>query len=302
MALQRLKESRALASLRRSPAAILSASFLVLLVLNAALAPAVAPHDPYELGSLNLLDSLKPPAWMGGGDWQNPLGTDDQGRDVLSAVMYGTRTSFAIGIIILVLACVIGIPIGLAAGYLGGAIDSVLMRLADAQLTFPPILLALLLDGIGRAMLARSMQLRLQPFVVVLAISISLWPQFARVVRASTLAERGKDYVLAARLMGISRVRILRVHILPNVSGPVLVLAGVNLSFAIVAEATLSFLGLGLPPAEPSLGTLIFLGNNFLLSGEWWISVFPGLALILLVLAVNSLSDWYQDRLHFRAA
>ncbi|MBV8093101.1 MAG: ABC transporter permease [Acetobacteraceae bacterium] len=277
---------------------MLSAALITLFLLNAIFAPFLVPQDPSDLRSLNLTDSLKPPAWMADGVWGYPLGTDGQGRDILSAVMYGARTSLGFGLAALALASLLGIPIGLIAGYTGGFLDSVLMRVADTQLTFPPILIALLLDGIGRAVLSRSMQQSLQPLWVVLAIGVSLWPQFARLVRASTLVERGKDYILAARLVGVSRSRILALHILPNIGSPILVFAAINLSFAIVAEATLSFLGVGLPPTEPSLGTLIMTGNDFLLSGEWWMSLFPGLALMSLVMAINCLADSFQDRLH----
>ena len=285
-------------SFRRSPAAVVSAAIALILVAAAALAPWIAPHDPMDAASLSLLDSFKPPIGFGDADWSNPLGTDNQGRDVLSAIMFGLRISLMVGILSVLFAIVIGIAFGLLAGYVGGVIDTVLMRLADVQLTFPSILTALLVDGVISAALPRTMRDSLQIYVIIFAIGISLWPNFARTVRSSTLVERNKDYVLAARIIGVPPWRIMVNHVLPNVIGPVMVIGTLALGLAIIAEATLSFLGVGLPPTQPSLGTLIRLGNDFLFSGQWWVTVFPGLTLILMVLTTNLLGDWLRDALN----
>jgi peptide/nickel transport system permease protein len=285
---------------RRSPIAILSALVLLICMLAAIFAPWVAPHDPFNLAGLNLMDSLKPPAFLPDGDISFPLGTDEQGRDMLSGMMYGARISLFVGALAVVLALVVGISAGLVAGYAGGAIDAVLMRIADVQLTFPAILIALLVDGVVRAVLPRDSHEQAEVYVLVFSIGIALWPQFARTVRGSTMVERGREYVMAARVIGLSPLRIMASHILPNVLGPVLVIATLNLGIAIVTEATLSFLGVGLPPTQPSLGTLIRIGDDFLFSGEWWITIFPGVMLGMMVLAINLLGDWLRDALNPR--
>nr|WP_294528254.1 ABC transporter permease [uncultured Rhodopila sp.] len=287
-------------SFRTSPVAVVSALVALILVIAAAFAPWLAPHDPMDVASLSLLDSFKPPVGMPEADWSNPLGTDNQGRDVLSAIMYGMRISLLVGISSVLFAIVVGVGIGLLAGYVGGLLDTVLMRVADVQLTFPSILTALLVDGVISAALPRTMRDALQIDVIIFAIGISLWPNFARTVRGSTLVERGKDYVMAARIIGVPSWRIMLSHVLPNVIGPVLVIGTLGLGLAIIAEATLSFLGVGLPPTQPSLGTLIRFGDDFLFSGQWWVSVFPGLTLVLMVLAINLLGDWLRDALNPR--
>jgi peptide/nickel transport system permease protein len=297
-ALMRALDSDLFYSFRRSPVTVVSAVVALICVLGAAFASWIAPHNPFDLASLNLIDAFKPPAWDEAGDAIYALGTDDQGRDVLSAIMYGARVSLIVGLSAVVFATLLGIGIGLLAGYLGGTVDGVLMRIADIQLTFPSILIALLVDGIVRVVLPREVHDRLALFVVIFAIGISAWPQFARTVRSSTLVERNKEYVLAARVIGLSRLRIMLTHVLPNVLGPVLVIATLGLGGAILTEATLSFLGVGVPPTEPSLGTLIRIGNDFLFSGEWWITIFPGIALIAMVLSVNLLGDWLRDALN----
>ena len=271
-----------------------------LVVLAAALAPWIVPHDPFDLAGLNLLDSLRPPAWLAGGDRSYFLGTDDQGRDMFSGILMGARISLVVGFFAVLLAVAIGVSIGMLAGYAGGFVDAALMRLADIQLTFPAILIALLIDGIARAALPKDMREQLEIYVLIFAIGISNWPQFARTVRGSTLVERGRDYVMAAQVIGVGGVRIALRHILPNVLGPVLVIGTLNLGFAILTEATLSFLGIGLPPTQPSLGTLIRIGNAFLFSGEWWLTIFPGAALVGMVLSVNLLGDWLRDALNPR--
>jgi peptide/nickel transport system permease protein len=285
-------------SFSRSPVTVASAVVAAVCVLGAVFAPWIAPHNPFDLATLNLIDAFKPPAWEAEGDPTYLLGTDNQGRDVLSAIMFGARISLLVGVAAVLFATILGVLIGLVAGYLGGTVDAVLMRIADIQLTFPSILVALLIDGIARAILPRDLHGEIAIYVLIFAIGISNWPQFARTVRGSAMVERGKEYVQAARVIGLPAFRIMTTHVLPNVMGPVLVIATLNLGFAILTEATLSFLGVGVPPTQPSLGTLIRVGNDFLFSGEWWITIFPGLALIALVLSVNLLGDWLRDALN----
>jgi len=287
-------------SFRHSPIAVVSAGVLLVLLVAALFCPWLAPSNPFDLASLNLMDSFKPPAWVTEGGWDHVLGTDDQGRDVLSGIMYGTRISFVVGVCAVAFAVTLGITLGLIAGYAGGTTDAVLMRVADVQLSFPAILIALLVDGVVGAALSRQAHEQSQIYVLIFAIGISYWPQFARTVRGSTLVERGREYVMAARVIGISGPRIMVAHILPNVLGPVLVIGTLTLGLAILSEATLSFLGVGLPPTQPSVGTLIRIGNDFLFSGEWWITIFPGMVLVLIVLSINLLGDWLRDALNPR--
>jgi peptide/nickel transport system permease protein len=296
--LARILDSDLLHSFLRSKLVVLAALMTVVLLGAALLAPVIAPHDPYDLRSLSLLDSNMPPAWEKGGDRRFMLGTDDQGRDILSTILYGTRSSLLIGACSVVLAVAIGLSLGLWAGYAGGRIDTVIMRFADVQLTFPAILTALLIDGVVIAVF-RNYRVDANKFwILVLAIGLSFWVQYARTVRGVTLVERNKEYVEAARLIGIGSFKIMFQHILPNVMGPVLVIATINLALAIITEATLSFLGVGLPPTEPSLGTMIQIGNKYLFSGSWWMVAFPGLTLAVLALAVNLLGDWLRDALN----
>ena len=296
----RLLDSDIADSFRKAPIAVASAIVALICVLGAALAPWIAPHNPFDLASLSLMDSFKPPIFAADGEWSFLLGSDDQGRDVLSGILYGARISLIVGFCSVALGMAIGIAAGLVSGYLGGFVDATLMRIADIQLTFPAIMVALLIDGIVRVVLPRNLQDAIEIYVLIAAIGISFWPQFARIVRGSTLVERNKDYVLAAKLIGISPIRILFSHILPNVIGPVLVVATLSLGLAIITEASLSFLGLGLPPTKPSLGTLIRIGNAFLFSGEWWVTIFPGAALVIMVLSINLLGDWLRDALNPR--
>ncbi len=296
--LARLLDSDLLHSFLRNRLVVLAAIVTLAFVVMSLLAPWIAPHDPYDVRTLNLLDSHTPPAWEEGGDPRFLLGTDDQGRDILSTILFGARSSIAIGILSVLLAMVIGISLGLIAGYYGGRIDTVIMRIADVQLTFPAILTALLIDGVARVLLGTHGSGGGEFWILVVAIGLSFWVQYARTVRGITLVERGKEYVQAARLIGLGSFNIMFNQILPNVMSPVLVIATINLALAIITEATLSFLGVGLPPTEPSLGTLIRIGNNFLMSGEYWIVIFPGVALAALVLAVNLLGDWLRDALN----
>ena len=285
-------------SFLRSRITIAAAIVTLVIVLAAVLAPWIATQDPYDLRVLDILNSHNPPAWLKGGDPQFLLGTDDQGRDVFSTILYGSRQSIAIGVMATLFAGMLGISLGLIAGYAGGSVDAVIMRAADIQSTFPAILIAMLIDGTSRALFGEQRNEQIVFWVMVLSIGLSFWVQYARTVRGSTLVEKNKDYVLAARLIGIRPVKILFRHVLPNVVGPVLVIATINLALAIITEATLSFLGLGLPSTQPSLGTLIQIGQKYLFAGEWWIAIFPGITLAALVLAVNLLGDWLRDALN----
>ncbi|MCX7363884.1 MAG: ABC transporter permease [Alphaproteobacteria bacterium] len=286
-------------SFKSSSLTVVAAVSTLLIIAIAFLSPLLAPHTPFDPATLSLSDGLKPPVfWSADGDWTFPLGTDDQGRDVLSSIMYGTRLSLLVGFASVVVAMVLGITLGLLSGYLGGMVDSVIMRVADVQLTFPAILVALLIDGIVRGLISVQRHDEIAIYVIVGAIGLSFWVQYARTVRSSVLVEKNKEYVQAARVIGLSPLLIMGRHVLPNVTGPVLVIATLNLGLAIISEATLSFLGVGLPSTEPSLGTLIRLGNEVLQSGDWWITVFPGVTLAALVLAVNLLGDWLRDALN----
>ena len=266
-------------------------------ILGAAFAPWVSPHNPFDAASLQLMDALKPPAWSANGELKYVLGTDDQGRDIFSALLYGSRISLSVGLSSVVLSILLGVSLGLLSGFAGGWIDHFIMRVCDVMLSFPSILIALLISGVGRAMFQNANE-SFAFLVLVLSIALTGWVQYARTVRGATLVERQKEYVQAARVIGVSQTRIMWRHILPNVLGPVLVLATLQVATAIITEATLSFLGVGTPPTSPSLGTLIRIGNDFLFSGEWWITVFPGLMLVLIALSINLLGDWLRDALN----
>ena len=285
-------------SFRNSPITIAAAILLAVCLIGAGFAPWLAPHNPFDLKTLNLLDALTPPMWIEGGKATFFLGTDDQGRDLLSAIMFGSRVSLLVGIVSVFFAMLIGVSLGLLAGYAGGKTEAFIMRVADVQLSFPAILIALLISGVARAAFPGEAQDKLAVVVLVIAIALANWVQYARTVRGSTLVEKNKEYVQAARVIGIHPVAIMFKHVLPNALGPVLVLATINIATAIITEATLSFLGVGVPPTEPSLGTLIRVGNDFLFSGEWWVTVFPGAALVVMVLSVNLLGDWLRDALN----
>lgn len=288
-------------SFRRSPLAVIAAFVSLLIILAAVLAPWIAPHDPFNPATLNLMDGFTPPmepnAFTGNVFW---LGTDNQGRDVFSTILYGARISLFVGFMAVLFAMVLGIGTGLVAGYRGGWVDGLLMRVADVQLTFPSILLALLIFGVARGFIPPAYRDAMAIWVLIVAIGLSDWVQYARVVRGATMVEKNKEYVQAARVIGAHPAKILLRHILPNVMGPVLVIATIGLALAIIAEATLSFLGVGVPPTQPSLGTLIRIGQGFLFSGEWWILLFPSLTLLALALSVNLLGDWLRDALNPR--
>jgi peptide/nickel transport system permease protein len=284
-------------SFRTSPVAIGAALVAFICIFCAVFAGVVAPHNPFDLSTLELSNARLPPAWYQEGSAKFLFGTDDQGRDILSALMYGARISLAVGVISVILSVLIGLSFGLLAGFLGGWVDTFLMRLCDVMLSFPPILVALLIAGVGRALFPNA-QDSLALGVLVISITLTGWVQYARTVRGSTMVERNKEYVQAARVTGVSSARIMRKHVLPNVLGPVLVLATIQVATAIIIEATLSFLGVGSPPTAPSLGTLIRVGNDYLLSGEWWIALFPGLMLVVIALSINLLGDWLRDALN----
>ncbi|HOZ64167.1 MAG TPA: ABC transporter permease [Burkholderiaceae bacterium] len=286
-------------SFRRSPLAIGAAVVALTCIICSVFAGWIAPHNPFDLSTLELSDARLPPAWIDQGSAKYLLGTDDQGRDILSALMYGSRISLAVGFASVVLSVLIGVSLGLLAGFYGGWVDAALMRLCDVMLSFPSILVALLIAGVGRALFPNA-QDALAMGVLILSITLTGWVQYARTVRGSTLVERSKEYVQAARVTGVAPFRIMRRHVLPNVTGPVLVLATIQVATAIITEATLSFLGVGAPPTSPSLGTLIRVGNDYLFSGEWWITLFPGLMLVVIALSVNLLGDWLRDALNPR--
>ncbi len=285
-------------SFKSSPLVVVASIVTFIMIFSSVFATYVAPFNPFDLAQFDLMDNLKPPVWMEDGTSKFLLGTDDQGRDVLSTILYGSRVSLLVGFLSVIFAMIIGIVVGLVAGYSGGWVDAVLMRIADVQLSFPAILIALLVDGIVRGILPKGSHDELAVYVLIVAIALSFWVQYARTVRSSTMVERTKEYVQAAQVIGLPQPLILLRHILPNVMGPVLVIATIQLALAVITEATLSFLGVGVPPTSPSLGTLIRVGNDYLFSGEWWITVFPGLALVILVLAVNILGDWLRDALN----
>jgi peptide/nickel transport system permease protein len=286
-------------SFRTSPVALGAALIGFVCVFCAVFANVVAPHHPFDLATLELGDAFLPPSWVEGGKATYLLGTDDQGRDILSALMYGARISLLVGLASVVLSVLAGVSLGLLAGFIGGRIDAFIMRVCDVMLSFPAILIALLIAGVGRALFPNAGE-SVAFGVLIIAISLTGWVQYARTVRGSTLVERGKEYVQAARVTGVAPLRIMRRHVLPNILGPVMVLATIQVATAIITEATLSFLGVGAPPNSPSLGTLIQVGNKFLFSGDWWITVFPGMMLVLIALSVNLLGDWLRDALNPR--
>jgi peptide/nickel transport system permease protein len=286
-------------SFRNSPVAVVAAAVAAVMVLGAVLAPLIAPYDPFDLKTLDLNNSLLPPVWTAEGSAAYLLGTDDQGRDVLSTILYGSRISLLVGLASVALAMGLGIGLGLLSGYLGGRLDAFIMRVADVQLSFPAILIALLINGVARAVLPHDTNIDAMALAVLIgSIGLANWVQYARTVRGSTMVEKSKEYVQAARVIGVSPPTIMLRHVLPNVLGPVLVIGTINVATAIITEATLSFLGVGVPPTSPSLGTMINTGNNFLYSGEWWLVIFPGAALILLCMSVNLLGDWLRDALN----
>jgi len=285
-------------SYRRSPITIVASIVALLLVLMAVFAPLLAPYNPFNPATLNLMDGFTPPNSSSMSGKYFALGTDSQGRDMLSTIMYGSRVSLFVGVMATLFAMIIGVGLGLVSGYVGGVVDAIIMRVADVQLSFPAILIALLIFGVARGIITPNQQEGTAVWVLIIAIGLANWAQFARTVRGATMVERQKDYVAAARILGVNPFIILLRHILPNVVGPVLVIGTIGLALAIIEEATLSYLGVGVPPTQPSLGTLIRIGQQFLFSGEWWILLFPAVTLVLLALSVNLLGDWLRDALN----
>ncbi|WP_024517245.1 ABC transporter permease [Bradyrhizobium sp. Tv2a-2] len=296
--LERLLQSDLLYSFRRSRLTMLAAAVTLLFFLAAIFAPLIAVQNPFDPAQLQLMNSRIAPLWTADGQSPFLLGTDEQGRDMLSAILYGLRISLIVGLLGVAFSGALGILLGLVAGYVGGAVDSLIMRIADVQLTFPAILIALLVNGIAKSVFSNRLDAVSMLGVLVLAIGLSFWVQYARTVRGSVLVEKNKDYVAAAQLIGLPAPVIMLRHVLPNTMGPIMVIATINLALAIITEATLSFLGSGMPDTMPSLGTLIRIGNNYLFAGEWWIVAFPGIALAALILSINLLGDWLRDALN----
>tara|TARA_B110000908_G_scaffold165007_1_gene213828 strand:- start:44 stop:982 length:939 start_codon:yes stop_codon:yes gene_type:complete len=295
---ERITDNDIMWSFLSSPGAMTAAVVSSIIILACLFAPLIAPFDPFDPAQISLWDGKLPPSWAEGGQSQYVLGTDNQGRDMLSTILYGGRLSILVGLAAICLGMVMGVTLGVIAGYVGGATEAVIMRLADVQLTIPGILLAILINGVGRAALPLELREEFAIYVVIIAIGLTDWPQFARVARGATLVEANKEYVQAARIIGLPSWLIMLRHILPNTMRPILVIATIGLALAIIAEATLSFLGQGIPPTTPSLGTLIRVGNEYLFSGLWWITLFPAVALIVLVFSVNLLGDWLRDALN----
>ena len=295
---ERITDNDIMWSFLSSPGALTAAVVSSIIILACLFAPLIAPFDPFDPAQISLWDGKLPPSWAEGGQSQYVLGTDNQGRDMLSTILYGGRLSILVGLAAICLGMVMGVTLGVIAGYVGGATEAIIMRLADVQLTIPGILLAILINGVGRAALPLELREEFAIYVVIIAIGLTDWPQFARVARGATLVEANKEYVQAARIIGLPSWLIMLRHILPNTMRPILVIATIGLALAIIAEATLSFLGQGIPPTTPSLGTLIRVGNEYLFSGLWWITLFPAVALIVLVFSVNLLGDWLRDALN----
>ena len=295
---KRAIESDLLYSFRRSRMTMVAAAVTILFFLLAIFASVLSVQNPFDPAQLQLMNSRISPLWTADGQMPFLLGTDEQGRDVWSAILYGLRISLVVGILGVIFAGTLGITLGLIAGYVGGAVDSVIMRIADVQLTFPAILIALLVNGVAKSVFGNRLDAMSTLAVLVVAIGLSFWVQYARTVRGSVMVEKSKDYVAAAQLIGLPAPVIMLRHVLPNAMGPILVIATINLALAVITEATLSFLGSGMPDTMPSLGTLIRIGNNYLFAGEWWIVAFPGIALAGLILAINLLGDWLRDALN----
>ena len=294
----RIKDSDIYYSFIKSPTAIISSIILFIIFFCSFFVELITPYNPFDPSSLSLMDAFTPPSWSEDGLFKFILGTDGQGRDLLSTILYGSRISLIVGFSAIIFSLILGVGLGLTAGYFGGKYEMIVMRFTDVQLTVPSILMALLVDGIARGLISREMHDEMAIYVLIFAIGISEWPQFARVSRAATLVEKNKDYVSASTIIGVSNIIIMFKHILPNILRPVLVIGTIGLALAIIAESTLSFLGVGVPPTTPSLGTLIRLGNDFLFSGEWWITFFPAIFLVLLAFSINLLGDWMRDTLN----
>jgi peptide/nickel transport system permease protein len=282
----------------KSPTAIISTTILIIIFFCSFFVELIAPFNPFDPSSLDLMEAFTPPTWEEGGMSKFLLGTDGQGRDMLSTILYGSRISLIVGFAAILFSLILGVSLGLTAGYFGGKYEMIVMRITDVQLTVPSILMALLVDGIARGVISKELHDEMAIYVLIFAIGISEWPQFARVSRAATLVEKNKDYISASTIIGVPNIKIMFKHILPNILRPILVIGTIGLALAIIAESTLSFLGVGVPPTTPSLGTLIRIGNDFLFSGEWWITFFPAIFLVILAFSINLLGDWMRDTLN----
>jgi len=282
----------------KSKIAVISTIVFLIILICSTFAELIAPYNPFDPVNVSLLDAFTPPVWIDGGSSNFLLGTDQQGRDMLSTIIYGSRISLIVGFASILFAMFLGTFLGVTSGFFGGRYEIIVMRFTDVQLTIPSILMALLVDGIARGFISKSLHNDMAIYVLIFAIGISEWPQFARVTRAATLVEKNKEYILASKIIGLSNFLIMFKHILPNILRPILVIATIGLALAIITESTLSFLGVGVPPTTPSLGTLIRFGNDFLFSGEWWITFFPAIFLVVLALSINLLGDWMRDALN----
>ncbi|MDB9739766.1 ABC transporter permease [Candidatus Pelagibacter sp.] len=282
----------------KAPTAIISTAILMIIFFSSFFVELIAPFNPFDPSSLDLMEAFTPPSWEEGGMSKFLLGTDGQGRDMLSTILYGSRISLIVGFAAILFSLILGVSLGLTAGYFGGKYEMIVMRITDVQLTVPSILMALLVDGIARGVISKELHDQMAIYVLIFAIGISEWPQFARVSRAATLVEKNKDYISASTIIGVPNIKIMFKHILPNILRPILVIGTIGLALAIIAESTLSFLGVGVPPTTPSLGTLIRIGNDFLFSGEWWITFFPAIFLVILAFSINLLGDWMRDTLN----
>jgi peptide/nickel transport system permease protein len=296
--IDKIRESDTYFAFIKSPTAIISTTILIIIFFSSFFVELIAPFNPFDPSSLDLMEAFTPPSWEEGGMSKFLLGTDGQGRDMLSTILYGSRISLIVGFAAILFSLILGVSLGLTAGYFGGKYEMIVMRITDVQLTVPSILMALLVDGIARGVISKELHDEMAIYVLIFAIGISEWPQFARVSRAATLVEKNKDYISASTIIGVPNIKIMFKHILPNILRPILVIGTIGLALAIIAESTLSFLGVGVPPTTPSLGTLIRIGNDFLFSGEWWITFFPAIFLVILAFSINLLGDWMRDTLN----
>jgi len=294
----KIRDSNIYFAFTKSPTAIISTIILMIIFFCSFFVELIAPYNPFDPSSLDLMEAFTPPSWSKDGMSKFLLGTDGQGRDMLSTILYGSRISLIVGFAAILFSLILGVSLGLTAGYFGGKYEMIVMRITDVQLTVPSILMALLIDGIARGVISKELHNEMAIYVLIFAIGISEWPQFARVSRAATLVEKNKDYISASTIIGVPNIKIMFKHILPNILRPILVIGTIGLALAIIAESTLSFLGVGVPPTTPSLGTLIRIGNDFLFSGEWWITFFPAIFLVILAFSINLLGDWMRDTLN----
>ena len=296
--IDKIKDSEIYFAFIKSPTAVISTVILITIFFCSFFVELIAPFNPFDPSSLDLMEAFTPPSWSKDGMPKFLLGTDGQGRDMLSTILYGSRISLIVGFAAILFSLILGVFLGLTAGYFGGKYEMIVMRITDVQLTVPSILMALLVDGIARGIISKELHDEMAIYVLIFAIGISEWPQFARVSRAATLVEKNKDYISASTIIGVPNIKIMFKHILPNILRPILVIGTIGLALAIIAESTLSFLGVGVPPTTPSLGTLIRIGNDFLFSGEWWITFFPAIFLVILAFSINLLGDWMRDTLN----